>query len=239
MVSVLKDDVFSESYLDEADLISVVGLVKQRLDLNVSDTRYDPVILTSIENNLLKISRFPVPIFMDNIGYRAYEKRINSEFDIPPVDLKYVARIKRVYFSTIKSDNSDISKKRLCRYTLDCADKDVILGIASSSDMRDAPEYYYIRNTYLYCDNYRHLENVKEQRLEIVYDGLPRDSHIFLRNCMNLLILGVLRDLYRNILKSPELFSLIDVSFSEEYTSLLEKDLSQYPKKIKIDKTYF
>lgn len=231
-------------YLNYSDINDLIKDIKLRIDIHPDDETYDIFIKDYIKENLKKFSRFPLPIFQNNYCEELYSKNLAPDFYRL---INYISRIHKVYFfhNEEKIDEHNnigieiIEKKELCRAFEKQEDYSLVKwGIF---DHIGIPNKYYIsKDRILYDKNI--LMRDKKSTVYIIgllYNGLPAYHRYFLDDCRHLLILAVLRDLYREVLKSPELFNSVDTLFAEEYDNLSKKDLSYYPKILKRDRSYW
>lgn len=222
-------------YLLHGGYEDVNKLVKVRLNISPEDTRYDEQISKAVLNNLIKISRLPLPILMHNFIY--LEATASTSMNI------YQRFMARVHNVALKHDH----EKDTCWVKLRPRgpyDRD--------PTETENPEIYEWSEGQITPDVYPEKGGRSKQSLVIEYDGLPpydalsdiidgkvMTPRTFRPEFDNLLLTGTLRDLYRDVLKAPDLFTLADSTWNEEYASLREKDLSPYPKTLKTPKTYW
>ena len=237
-------------YLDNSDINDLIKDIKLRIDIHPDDETYDIFIKDYIKENLKKFSRFPLPIFQNNYHEQSYTKIDSYNYLAPDFHklINFISRIHKVYFfhneQKINEHNNMfnieiIEKKELCRAFEKQEDYSLVKW--RIFDHIGIPNKYSIsKDRILYDKNI--LMRDKKSTVYIIgllYNGLPAYHRYFLDDCRHLLILAVLRDLYREVLKSPELFNSVDTLFAEEYDNLSKKDLSYYPKILKRDRSYW
>lgn len=207
--------------------------VKIDLNMNPDDDRYDEQINGSIRNNLMKISRMPIPSLMHQVFRTSVAVYPDiHQFVLAHPQPQFIARIHSVSIKRTGGTGEGSCWVKLRRR-----------GPHDREPAKtNSPEIYEWTGHSLLIDQYK---SDRYYSLDVVveYDGLPPPFSPGMTPVRpefeSLLVLGVLRDIYREILKAPNLFALADSAFNDEYASLREKDLSPYPKTLKTPKTYW
>lgn len=220
--------IFPEYKIITDNFNNVFREVKDSLDLNDEDLRYDSHIEKAIMDNLIKISS-------SNFNFLSHKIAIidSNEFEnyrTFNIDLQGSSKIRSVFMNT----NDAISGACISKEMFRC-DK-LMEGCDAISE--SPPDYYFISGSILSIPGSHYNGRFT---LKIIYDGLDRHPYdgTIQHNILLLLRLGALRDMYRNVFKSVELFTLLDSSYQEEWGRIFAIDFSPRPLKTKKYRAYW